>query len=99
MSQVNYDAMSKAQLKQYFLKHRGDRAAMPRILKQNQSVVRSELLRFLAILILMRKSKQRFAKNSKMLEVASNRSLIRLIQPTLKGNFLNRFKLAHIWHN
>jgi hypothetical protein len=27
MSQVNYDAMSKAELKQYFLKHRGDRAA------------------------------------------------------------------------
>ncbi len=28
MSRVNYDAMSKAQLKQYFLKHRGDRAAL-----------------------------------------------------------------------
>ena len=27
MEQVNYDAMSDAQLKQYFLKHRGDRAA------------------------------------------------------------------------
>lgn len=27
MSQVNYNAMSKAELKQYFLKHRGDRAA------------------------------------------------------------------------
>lgn len=24
---VNYDAMSKSELKQYFLKHRGDRAA------------------------------------------------------------------------
>lgn len=28
MNQVNYDAMSKAQLKQYFRKHRGDRAAL-----------------------------------------------------------------------
>jgi hypothetical protein len=28
MSQVNYDAMSDAQLKQYFLKHRGDRSAL-----------------------------------------------------------------------
>ncbi|CAN1212910.1 hypothetical protein TUMEXPCC7403_22085 [Tumidithrix helvetica PCC 7403] len=27
MSQVNYNAMSKIELKQYFLKHRGDRAA------------------------------------------------------------------------
>ncbi len=27
MSQVNYNAMSKSELKQYFLKHRGDRAA------------------------------------------------------------------------
>lgn len=27
MSQTNYDAMSDAELKQYFLKHRGDRAA------------------------------------------------------------------------
>lgn len=27
MSKVNYNAMSKAELKQYFLKHRGDRAA------------------------------------------------------------------------
>lgn len=27
MSKVNYDAMSKAELKQYFLKHRGDKAA------------------------------------------------------------------------
>ncbi|MDY6784066.1 MAG: hypothetical protein SW833_16215 [Cyanobacteriota bacterium] len=27
MSQVNYDSMSVAELKQYFLKHRGDRAA------------------------------------------------------------------------
>lgn len=27
MSQVNYDAMSDAELKQYFLKHRGDHAA------------------------------------------------------------------------
>ena len=26
MSRVNYNAMSDAQLKQYFLKHRGDRA-------------------------------------------------------------------------
>lgn len=28
MSQVNYDAMSDAQLKQYFLKHREDKAAL-----------------------------------------------------------------------
>lgn len=28
MSQVNYDAMSNTELKQYFLKHRGDRAAL-----------------------------------------------------------------------
>ncbi len=28
MSQVNYDAMSDAELKQYFLKHRGDRTAL-----------------------------------------------------------------------
>lgn len=28
MSQANYDAMSNAQLKQYFLSHRGDRAAL-----------------------------------------------------------------------
>ena len=28
MSQINYDAMSDAELKQYFLKHRGDRAAL-----------------------------------------------------------------------
>jgi hypothetical protein len=27
MSPINYDAMSKAELKQYFLKHRGDKAA------------------------------------------------------------------------
>jgi hypothetical protein len=27
MSRVNYDAMSNTELKQYFLKHRGDRAA------------------------------------------------------------------------
>lgn len=27
MSQFNYDAMSDAELKQYFLKHRGDQAA------------------------------------------------------------------------
>ncbi|WP_416676442.1 DUF6887 family protein [Egbenema bharatensis] len=27
MSQTNYDAMSDAELKQYFLKHRGDQAA------------------------------------------------------------------------
>ena len=27
MSQTNYDAMSDAELKQYFLKHRGDYAA------------------------------------------------------------------------
>lgn len=27
MSQVNYDSMSVAELKQYFLKHRGNRAA------------------------------------------------------------------------
>lgn len=70
MSQVNYDAMSKTQLKQYFLKHRGDRSTMPRILRQNQSVVRSELSRFLTILILTRKSKQRFAKNSKIIQLA-----------------------------
>ncbi len=28
MSQINYDAMSDAELKQYFLKHRGDRSAL-----------------------------------------------------------------------
>jgi hypothetical protein len=28
MSRVNYDAMSDAELKQYFLKHRGDQAAL-----------------------------------------------------------------------
>lgn len=28
MSRVNYDAMSDAALKQYFLKHRGDRTAL-----------------------------------------------------------------------
>jgi len=27
MSQINYDAMSDAELKQYFLKHRGNQAA------------------------------------------------------------------------
>ncbi|WP_413164231.1 DUF6887 family protein [Capilliphycus salinus ALCB114379] len=27
MSQINYDAMSNAELKQYFLKHRGNQAA------------------------------------------------------------------------
>lgn len=27
MSKINYDAMSKAELKQYFLKHRGNQAA------------------------------------------------------------------------
>jgi hypothetical protein len=27
MPQVNYDAMSNAELKQYFLRHRGDRTA------------------------------------------------------------------------
>ena len=38
MSRANYEAMTKAQLKQYFLTHRGDRAVMPRIRRQNQSV-------------------------------------------------------------
>ena len=28
MSLINYDAMSDAELKQYFLKHRGDQAAL-----------------------------------------------------------------------
>jgi hypothetical protein len=28
MSRVNYDAMSDAELKQYFLKHRGDQTAL-----------------------------------------------------------------------
>ena len=28
MSQINYDAMSTTELKQYFLKHRGDNAAL-----------------------------------------------------------------------
>ncbi len=28
MSQINYDAMSDAELKQYFLKHRGNKAAL-----------------------------------------------------------------------
>ncbi|MCU0543479.1 MAG: hypothetical protein MUE44_15095 [Oscillatoriaceae cyanobacterium Prado104] len=27
MSQINYDSMSTTELKQYFLKHRGDRSA------------------------------------------------------------------------
>lgn len=28
MSQINFDAMSDAELRQYFLKHRGDQAAL-----------------------------------------------------------------------
>lgn len=28
MSQINYDSMSTTELKQYFLKHRGDQAAL-----------------------------------------------------------------------
>lgn len=28
MSQINYDSMSTGELKQYFLKHRGDRTAL-----------------------------------------------------------------------
>jgi hypothetical protein len=28
MSQINYDSMSNSELKQYFLKHRGDQAAL-----------------------------------------------------------------------
>ena len=67
MSRANYEAMTKAQLKQYFLTHRGDRSTMPRILRQNQSASAENYCPSGAILILMRKSKQRFAKNLKML--------------------------------
>lgn len=41
MSQINYDAMSKAELKQYFLKHRGDLAAFQAYLNRiNQRPLR-----------------------------------------------------------
>jgi hypothetical protein len=41
MSQVNYNTMSKAKLKQYFLKHRGDRAAFQAYLNRiNQRPLR-----------------------------------------------------------
>ncbi len=34
MSQANYDSMSDAELKQYFLKHRGDQAALQAYLER-----------------------------------------------------------------
>lgn len=41
MSQVNYNAMSNTELKQYFLKHRGDRAAFQAYLDRiNQQPLR-----------------------------------------------------------
>ena len=41
MSQINYDSMSAADLKQYFLKHRGDRLAFQTYLaKINQRPLR-----------------------------------------------------------
>jgi hypothetical protein len=62
MSQVNYDAMSDAQLKQYFLKHRGDRSALQAHLDR----INQRPLRVIASpgdLILMRKFDRQFAKN------------------------------------
>jgi hypothetical protein len=45
MSRVNYDAMSDAELKQYFLKHRGDQAAfqayLDRINKRPRRIIAS----------------------------------------------------------
>lgn len=41
MNQVNYNAMSNAELKQYFLKHRGDKAAFQAYLDRiNQQPLR-----------------------------------------------------------
>lgn len=41
MSRVNYDEMSAAELKQYFLKHRGDQAALQAYLNRiNQRPLR-----------------------------------------------------------
>lgn len=41
MSKINYDAMSDAELKQYFLKHRGDQAAFQAYLERiNQRPLR-----------------------------------------------------------
>jgi hypothetical protein len=41
MSRINYDAMSDAELKQYFLKHRGDQAAFQAYLERiNQRPLR-----------------------------------------------------------
>ncbi|BAY10890.1 DUF6887 family protein [Calothrix sp. NIES-2098] len=41
MSRINYDAMSDPELKQYFLKHRGDRAAFQAYLERiNQRPLR-----------------------------------------------------------
>ncbi|MCU0568643.1 MAG: hypothetical protein MUF49_18855 [Oculatellaceae cyanobacterium Prado106] len=41
MNQTNYQAMSKTELKQYFLKHRGDRAAFQAYLDRlNQQPLR-----------------------------------------------------------
>jgi len=41
MSQVNYNAMSDAELKQYFLKHRGDKSAVQAYLNRiNQRPLR-----------------------------------------------------------
>lgn len=34
MSQINYDSMSNAELKQYFLKHRGNQAALQAYLER-----------------------------------------------------------------
>jgi hypothetical protein len=45
MSRVNYDVMSDAQLKEYFLKHRGDQAAfqayLDRINKRSLRIIAS----------------------------------------------------------
>lgn len=45
MSQVDYSAMSNAELKQYFLKHRGDKAAfqayLDRINQRPQRIIAS----------------------------------------------------------
>lgn len=45
MSQVNYDAMSNAELKQYFLRHRNDRSALQaylgRLNQQPHSIIAS----------------------------------------------------------
>mgnify|MGYP000468693878 CR=1 FL=1 len=82
MNQVNYNAMSDAQLKQYFLKHRGDRAAFQAYLDR----INQRSLRIIAspnILILMIKFKRLFAKSWKQQEIAAlNRLILRWSQPT-----------------